>query len=64
MFYGFFVNISGKYDGYILVDWRMEYMVKEIKFYIKYMCLNKMEKNISNWIRVIFGIKIICLNFD
>lgn len=48
MFYGFFVNISGKYDGYILVDWRMEYMVKEVKFYIKYMCLNKMEKNISN----------------
>lgn len=59
MFYGFFVYISGKYEGYILVDWWMVYMVKEIKFYIKYMCLNKMEKNISYWIRVIFGNKII-----
>lgn len=63
MFYGLFVNISGKYDGHIPADRRMEYMVKEVKSHIKHMCSNKTEKNISNRTRAIPGIKTICSNF-
>ena len=63
-FYGLFVNTTGKDDGHIPADLRMEYLVKEVKEHIKHMASNKTETNIANRTRAIYGVKSISQNFD
>lgn len=65
-FYGFFVNIMGCFNGYIFVYRRMEYqyLIKEVKEYIKYMFLNKIERNVRNRLSVILSIREIVEYYD
>jgi len=64
VFYGLFVNTSGKTDSHIPADRRMEYLVKQVKEHIKHMYSNKTETNISNRTRAISGIREIAETFD
>lgn len=45
------------FNGYIFVERRMEYLVKEVKEYSKYMFLNKIERNVRNRLSLILSIR-------
>lgn len=48
-FYGLLVNTTGRLNGHIPTDKRMEYPVKQVKEHIKHMFSNKTERNRRNF---------------
>ena len=63
-FYGLFVNTSGKLDGHIPADERMEWMVNVVKKHIKHMGSDQTEKNLESRTSALAGVQDVASQYD
>ena len=63
-FYGLFCNTTGRVDGHVACDDRMEWAVHEVKRHVRHMASNKTEPNIVARTCAVAGVKAIANNFD
>lgn len=63
-FYGLFVNTTGRSNGHIPADRRIEYLLKEATEHIKHMFSNKTERHVRNRSSAISSIRETAKHYD